>query len=53
MFIQFHETDEKQMTQSYKNYNNTEFLEFILKTTNKNNFEYVGEERQRKIYKIF
>ena len=53
IFIQFHETDEKQMTQSYKNYNNTEFLEFILKTTNKNNFEYVGEERQRKIYKIF
>lgn len=53
MFIQLHETTESQMTQSYKNYNNREFLEFILRTTNKTQYQYVGEERQRKIYKIF
>lgn len=53
MFIQFHDINEPQMVGAYVNYNHQEFAKFIMENTKKENFICVGEERDRKIYKIY
>lgn len=53
MFVQFHEQGESQMIGSYKDFSPEEFSNFILEKTKKENCILIGEEMNRKIYKIF
>jgi hypothetical protein len=53
MFVQFHEQGEAQMIGSYKDFSPEEFSDFIMKKTNKKNCLFIGEEMNRKIYKIY
>lgn len=54
MFIEMHTRSEKQMIGAYKNYGEEEFCRFIIENSkNKSNFECVGKENDRKIYKIY
>lgn len=53
MFVQFHEQGEAQMIGSYKDFSPEEFSDFIMKKTNKKNCLLIGEEMNRKIYKIY
>ncbi len=53
MFIQVHEQGEAQMIGAYKDFSPDEFTSFILEKTNKKNCILIGEEMNRKIYKIF
>lgn len=53
MFVQFHEQGEAQMIGAYKDFSPDEFSNFILEKTKKENCILIGEEMNRKIYKIF
>lgn len=53
MFLQVHENGEAQMIGAYKDFSPEEFSDFVMKKTNKDNCVLIGEEMNRKIYKIF
>ncbi len=53
MFVQFHEQGESQMIGVFKDFSPEEFAQYIMKCTNRKNCEEVGEEMNRKIYKIY
>lgn len=54
MYVQFHTPNEPQMQNAYRNYNNMEFVEFILKNSrNKTKYQFVKEIRKRNLYKIY
>lgn len=53
MYVQFHMTDEPQMAGAFVNYNHAEFARFIMQHTQKTQYQQIGEERGRLIYKIF
>lgn len=54
MYIQFHQIEERQMIDAYRNYNEEEFVNFIIKNSiEKNSYKCLGEENGRKIYKIY
>lgn len=54
MFVQFHKTNEAQMANAFKNFNEEEFANFIIKNSkNKTSFEMLGELDGRKIAKIY
>ena len=53
MIVQFHEQGEAQMQNAYKDFSPEEFSNFILEKTGKEYCIFIGEEMDRKIYKIF
>ena len=53
MFFQVHRQEEKQMENAYKNYNATDFLQFIIDNSCLNFYTEIGEENGRKIYKLW
>lgn len=54
MYIQFHQTEERQMTDAYQNYTEDEFVKFIIdNSVQKSSYKCLGEENGRKIYKIY
>lgn len=54
MYVQLHTPDEKQMIGAYKNYDNIEFVNFIINNSkNKSKFDFVAGVRGRNIYKIY
>lgn len=54
MFFEPHLLDEPQMKDSYKNYYNEGFVEFILQNSKLKNAKLIGEaEDRRKIYKLY
>lgn len=55
MFFQPHDPNEKIMENAYINYNNQQFVDFILKNSGLNNFKILNNEvdgRNRPIYKL-
>jgi hypothetical protein len=53
MFIQIHNFNEKQMENAYVNYSPIEFIEFINKQVGFSNYKEIGEELNRKIFKLW
>lgn len=54
MYVQLHTPSEKQMVDAYRNYNNEEFINFIIKhSKNKTRYQFVADVRGRNIYKIY
>lgn len=53
MFIQVHEKGEKQMIGVYKDFSPIDFINYIKESTGKKNSIEIGEEMDRKIYKIY
>lgn len=52
LYIQCHDENEPQMLGSYKNLKSEDFASLICQYTNKRDFNFIGEEAARKIYKI-
>jgi len=52
LYFQVHNPEESQMIGAFKNFNNEEFVQFILDNSNYENVELIGESRGRKIYKF-
>jgi 2-polyprenyl-3-methyl-5-hydroxy-6-metoxy-1,4-benzoquinol methylase len=52
MFVQLHDKNDQQMNGAYRNYDNDEFLRFICRHTGLYNIYEIGEENNRKIFKI-
>lgn len=53
MYFQAHQTNESQMVGAYKNFEPNEFVEYILNNSCLNNYQEIGEENGRKIYRLW
>lgn len=53
MYFQVHSPEEKQMINAYRNFNNQDFINFILENSCLNYSKEIGEENGRKIYKLW
>jgi hypothetical protein len=53
MFIQTHEYDDGQMKDAYINYDPQSFVRFICEQTKHTNYEKIGVENNREIFRIF
>ena len=53
MFFQPHSAETSNMTNSYKNFSQEEFVKFIIENSCLNNYKCIGQELSRNIYMIY